>query len=89
MRAREFSAYLDLDRISADLLRQLQDVFDRELKRPLDLVALGLQYGHAAADLEVEQAKAELAKTRAETERLQAAATKDCATVSSAKASLP
>ena len=89
MRAHEILGYIDFDRISSDLLRQLQDVFDRELKRPVDLVALGLQYGHAAADLEVEQAKAELAKTQAETERLQAAAAKERATVTSAKASLP
>lgn len=77
MRAHDILGHVDLDRISAKLLRQLQDVIDREAKRPIDLAVLGLMYGQASAEIEIEQAKAELAKTKADTERLQAAAAKD------------
>lgn len=77
MRAHEIFAYLDLDRVSNELLAQLQDVFDRELKRPIDLQAIEVQYGQASADVELQQARAELAKTSAEAEKLRAAAAKD------------
>lgn len=67
-------------RQQAKLLRQLQDVIDREAKRPIDLAILGLMYGQVSVDIEIERAKAEVAKSKAETDRLQASAVKDQAT---------
>lgn len=77
MRMCDILGHIDLDVISDKLLRQLQDVIDREAKRPIDLAVLGLMYGQASAEIEIEQAKAELSKTKAETGRLQAAAARD------------
>lgn len=80
MNIRDIIPYINLDKITVDTLRDIEDALDRMSSPTPRSEQLQIQYGDEEEEIRIEQARLDLEQTRAEIDRTRAEAVKDLAT---------